>query len=290
MNWDDLRFVLEVGRRRTLAAAGRALGVDPTTVGRRIFAIEKELGSRLFDRTGDGYIATHAGQIAIAHAKDMENMSMSLSRQVDGSDKRIEGPVRLTALDAMFDALIIPKLPRLLKRHPGLVLTFSSSWDFLDLSRREADIALRVTEPTHPDAVGRRLGRQALGVYAALDLELVDAPPIIGLPRDNESTRFSGFLHELFPRSPIVARGNTEGHILALTRAGIGVGLVDCFVGDADPLLRRVLPEPVDHYDVWAVVHVEMHKSPRVRSVMDFLTEVYSEEADLIEGRRPQAQ
>ena len=87
-----------------------------------------------------------------------------------------------------------------------------------------------------------------------------------------------------------MARGNTEGHILALTRAGIGIGLVDCFVGDADPLLRRVLPEPVDYYDVWAVVHVEMYKSLRVRAVMDFLTEVFAEEADLIEGRRPRAQ
>ena len=91
MKWDDLKFVLEVGRNRTLAAAGRALGVDPTTVGRRILAIEKELNSRFFDRTGDGYIATHTGQIAIAHAEEMESMSMSLSLQVDGSDRRIEG-------------------------------------------------------------------------------------------------------------------------------------------------------------------------------------------------------
>ena len=217
-------------------------------------------------------------------------MSLSLSLQVDGSDKRIEGPVRVTALDAMFNAMIIPKLPRLLTRHPGLVLTFSSGWDVLDLSRREADIAVRVKKPTHPDAVSRRLGRLALGVYAALGLEVGDAPPMIGLPRDSKSTRFSKFLNELFPRSPIVARGNTEGHILALIRAGIGVGLVDCFVGDADPLLRRVLPEPVEYYDAWAVVHVEMHKSHRVRAVMDFLTEVFAEEADLFEGRRPRAQ
>ena len=217
-------------------------------------------------------------------------MSMSLSLQIDGSDKRIEGPVRVTALDAMFDALIIPKLPRLLTRHPGLVLTFSSGVEVLDLSRREADIAVRATKPTHPDAVGRRLGRLALAVYATLGLEVGDAPPVIGLPRDSKSTRFSNFLNEMFPRSPIVARGNTEGHILALTRAGIGIGLVDCFVGDADPLLRRVLPEPVDYYDVWAVVHVEMYKSRRARAVMDFLTEVYAEVADLIEGRRPRAQ
>ncbi len=287
MNWDDLRFVLAVGRHRTLAAAGRAIAVAPTTVGRRILAIEAELGSRLFDRTGEGYLPTHTGQIAINHAEEFEGTALSLSRQVEGSDSRIEGPVRITALDAAFDGLIIPRLPNLLARHPGLELTFSSRLDLVDLSRREADIALRHSRPTHPDAVGRRLGRQAMGAYAARHLDIGPAPPLIGLPKDSGATSFSRFLRELFPDSPIVVRGNTEGHILSLTRAGIGIGLIDCFVGDADPLLRRVRPEPVEYYEVWAVVHVEMHKSPRVRAVMDFLSEVYREDAELLEGRRP---
>jgi DNA-binding transcriptional LysR family regulator len=287
MNWDDLRFVLAVGRRQSLAAAGREIGVDPTTVGRRIVAIETELGSRLFDRTSEGYLATHTGEIAIAHATEIELKALALAQKIEGSDERVEGPVRIAALDCLIDTFVIPRLPRLLKRYPGLELTFSSNIKLLDLSRRDADIAFRNSKPSHPDAVGRLLGRQAIGVYASRDFEIGDAPPLIGLPRDLDAINFSKLLGGHFPRSRIVARGNTEGHILSLIRAGAGIGLVDCFAGDTDPLLRRVMPEPVDIFDMWAVVHVEMRQAPRVRAVMDFLTEIYAEEADLIEGRRP---
>lgn len=286
-NWDDLRFILAVGDRHTLAAAGREIGVDPTTVGRRIVAIEAELGTRLFDRTSEGYFATHSGSIAVARAKEIELKVLALAQQIEGSDARVEGPVRIAALDALIDILIIPRLPRLLRRHPGLELTFSSNIRLQDLSRREADIAFRASKPSHPDAVGRHLGRQAMGLDACRDLELGDEPPVIGLPRDFDANVISRFLARRFPRSRIVARGNTEGHILSLICAGIGIGLVDCFAGDADPTLRRVVPEPVDVYDMWAVVHVEMHRVPRVRAVMDFLSEIYVEERDAIEGRRP---
>ena len=287
MNWDDLRFVLAVGRRQTLASAGRDIGVDPTTVGRRIVAIEAELGSRLFDRTSDGYFATHTGKIAIAHAEEIELKALALAQKIEGSDERVAGPVRLTALDGLIDTFIVPRLPRLLQRHPGLELTFSSNIKLLDLSRREADIAFRNSRPSHPDAVGRHLGLQAMAVYASRDFEIGDAPPLIGLPRDLDAINFSKLLGEHFPRSRIVARGNTEGHMLSLIRAGVGIGLLDCFAGDTDPRLRRVMSEPVALYDMWAVVHVEMRQAPRVRAVMDFLTEIYAEEADLIEGRKP---
>ena len=287
MNWDDLRFVLAVGRKRTLAAAGREIGTDPTTVGRRIIAIEAALGSRLFERTGEGFHATHAGAIAIAHAEAIELKTLALEQEIEGSDSRVEGPVRITALDGLIDKFIIPRLPRLLKRYPGLELTFSSDTKLLDLSRREADIALRASKPSHPDAVGRHLGRLATGVYASRDFEMGDEPPVIGLSRSLDGTMLAGSFGELFPRGRIVARGNTEGHILSLIRAGVGIGLVDCFAGDTDPFLRRFVPDPVAFYDLWAIVHVEMRQAPRVRAVVDFITEVVAEEADLIEGRRP---
>lgn len=287
MSWDDLRFVLAVGRRRTLAAAGRDLGVDPTTVGRRIIALETELGSRLFDRTADGLSPTHTGEVTIARAAAMELEALALAQAVAGSDVRVEGPVRVTALDAVIDRLLIPRLPRLLAQHPGLELTFSSDLRLVDLSRREADIALRASEPKHPDAVGRRLGRQPVGIYAARDSAFTVDPPLIGLPRELDDTSPARQLRDWFPRSRIVARGNTEGHMLALIRAGVGVGLIDCLVGDNEPTLRRFVPEPVHAYDMWAIVHVEMRRVPRVRAVLDFLARCYAEEADVIEGRRP---
>jgi DNA-binding transcriptional LysR family regulator len=287
MDWSDLRFVLAVARERTLAAAGRKLRVDPTTAGRRVLAIEERLGVRLFDRTGDGYVLTPAGRIAADHAEKMEVIALSLEQQVAGSDSRIEGPVRITALDAVYDALIIPNLPRLMARHPGLELTLSSGFDTLDLSRREADVALRPAKPTEPDLVGRHLGRAAMAIYAAEGVEFGPTPPIVGLPRQREHMQFARYLGKLFPGSPVVTRANTERHIHLLVRAGLGVGLIDCFIGDADPGLRRVRAEPVDFYDIHAVFHMDLRSLPRVRAVLDFLSLVFTEQRSRIEGLLP---
>lgn len=289
MNWDDLRHVLAVGRSGTLSAAGRSLRVDPTTVGRRILAIEAELGSRLFERTGDGYVATHTGHLALAHAEDVERSTLALIRQVEGSDIRVEGPVRITALDGLFDHLIIPRLPRLVARHPGLELTLSSNLEMVDLSRREADIAIRSRKPSHPDSTGRKLGRLATGAYRAVGLVPGATPPLIGMPREFDATRFAGLLRELFPTGTIVARCNTETHMRGLVRAGIAIGLMDCFVGDADPELCRALPETVEVFDIWAEAHVAMFRAPRIQAVMGFLSEVFGEEAALLAGDRPRA-
>ena len=186
MDWGDLKFVLTVARERTLAAAGRKLRVDPTTVGRRVLAIEEQLGVRLFDRTGEGYLMTNAGRIATRHAEKVEGIVGSLEQQIEGADRRVEGPVRITALDALFDALLIPALPAFIARYPGLELTLSSSFDTIDLSKREADIAIRPSKPVEPDFIGRKLGRAAMAVYAARHASFSSPPPLIGLPRDRE--------------------------------------------------------------------------------------------------------
>ena len=289
MNWDDLKVVLALSRAGTLAGAARMLHVDATTVGRRIAAIEESYRARLFDRLSNGYSPTDVGHRAIARAEIVENEMQSLRNEIEGTDQRIEGRVRLTGLDAIFDMLIIPRLPQLLERHPGLEITFSSNLDFVDLSRREADIALRSREPQHPDSVGRKLGRLAQAAYAVKGLEPGDRPPLIALPREHDGSEFSLRLRDRFPTGYIAARGNSEGHIRALVRAGVGIGLLDCFVGDRDPDLRRVVKEPVWTQTAWAEIHVAMVKAPRIRAVTDFLRDLFAEEAELLAGKRPQA-
>ena len=121
VQWDDLRFVLAVGRTGSLAAAGRELGVDPTPVGRRITAIENQLDARFFDRTNGGVVATERGGMVIERAKTIEREFLAIERSVSGSADVAEGCVRITALDALFDHLIIPEIPSLLADHPGLL-------------------------------------------------------------------------------------------------------------------------------------------------------------------------
>ncbi|MCB1502794.1 MAG: LysR family transcriptional regulator [Bauldia sp.] len=283
MDWNDLRFVLAVARQRTLAAAGQSLGVDPTTVGRRIISLETALGARLYDRTGDGYLPTAAGHAAVARAEKMEQIALSLADEIEGIDGRVAGPVQITALDALFDAIVIPHVGALLGGYPELELTFSSAVATASLERREADVAIRTARPQEPYAVARHLGRAAMAAYVAVDRDFGPMPPLVGLPRSDDNS-FSRALEALFPGSRVVVRANAERHMLSLVRAGAGVGLIDCFVGDRDPALRRVWDEPVSRYDLWAAVHVDMHKLPRVRVVMDFLSGIFAEERDRLEG------
>lgn len=284
MNWDDLKVVLAVSRAGTLAGAARILRVDATTVGRRIASTEDALGARLFDRLSNGYAPTDVGHRAIERAETVEREMQSLVNEIEGTDQRIDGHVRLTGLDAIFDQLIIPRLPRLLDRHPGLEITFSSNLDFVDLSRREADVALRSREPQHPDSVGRKLGRLAQAAYAATGFEPGDRPPLIGLPREYEGSAFSRLLLHHFPNGYFAARANSEGHIRGLVKAGVGIGVLDCFAGDRDPGLTRVVADPVWTQTAWAEIHVVMAKAPRMRAVTDFLQDVFAEEADLLAG------
>ena len=129
---------------------------------------------------------------------------MALEREIQGSDQRVEGPVRITALDALLDKFIIPRLPRLWQPHPGLELTLVSDLRLLDLSRREADIAIRAVKPTHPDAVARRLGSLATAAYVARDLKICDAPPIAGFPRELDEGEIARALRDAFPGGRIV--------------------------------------------------------------------------------------
>jgi DNA-binding transcriptional LysR family regulator len=126
-----------------------------------------------------------------------------------------------------------------------------------------------------------------MAVYGAEDVEFGPNPPVIGLPREREQMPFARFIERFFPGSPIVARANTERHIHLLVRAGLGVGLIDCFAGDADPLLRRVRAEPVDVYDIHAVIHMDLRTLPRVRAVLDFLSLIFTEQSALIGGLLP---
>lgn len=285
MNWDDLRYVLSIGRKKTLAAAGRDLGVDPTTVGRRIITMERDLGARLFDRTAGGFVLTHIGEVAISYAEEIEQKTLKLERQIEGSAGRVEGPVRITALDLFIDRLVIPRLPSLLERYPRLELSFATDFRLLDLSRREADVAVRPNKPVHPDAVGRMLGQQATAAYKSRELIVSDEPPLIGYPHHLDETQIAQKLHQLFPNGRIVARANSEAQILSLVKAGVGIGLVDCFAADNDPSICRAVPDSIDLHDIWAIVHLDMNQTPRVRAVLDFLKEIFQEEADLISGR-----
>jgi len=274
MQWDDLKFVLALHRSGTLVGAGKLLNVNTSTVGRRIAALERVLGTRLFDRMAGGYRPTAAVRRVVACAEEMELQASALERQIRNSDARVEGAVRITALDNFLDHLVVPALPALLEAHPGLEVTLESDLRLFDLARGEADIAVRSAEPTQPEMVARRLGLLGTAFYQARGRSWPGALPLIGLPDTPAHAAYNSFLLERVSSGRIAARANTESRITELTRRGVGIGYIDCFVGELDEELERLPGFGLEEVTLWAVTHVEMRRSARVRTVLAFLTEL----------------
>jgi DNA-binding transcriptional LysR family regulator len=274
MRWDDLKVILALHRAGTLAGAGKLLHVNTSTVGRRIQDLEKALGTRLFDRMGGSYRPTQNAKRVIACAEEMELQANALQRQIQGSDSRVEGGVRITALDNFLDHLVVPALPKLMEAHPDLEITLESDLRLFELSRGEADIAVRTAQPTHPEMVARSLGVQVTAFYQAVGESWSGRLPLVALPNLPDHANYNDLLAERVPGGRIVARANTEGRITEMVRRGIGVGLIDCFVGEADRGLERLSGLGTLEQTLWAVTHVEMRRSLRVRTVLGFLSSV----------------
>jgi len=274
MQWDDLKFVLALHRSGTLVGAGKLLHVNASTVSRRILALERSLDTRLFDRIGGGYRATQATQRVVACAEEMELQANALQLQVQGIDNRIEGSVRITALDNFLDRLVVPALPRFLQRHPGVVITLESDLRLFELSRGEADIAVRSVKPVQPEMVARPLGILATAFYQLRGRTWPDHLPLIGLPDQPQNAHFNERLLAQVPKGRIVARVNTEARITDMVKRGIGIGFIDCFVGELEPELEWLPGFGLSESPLWAVTHVEMRRSARVLAVLDFLVDV----------------
>ena len=171
MAWDDLRYVLALARTGSVRGAGASLRVSHSTVARRVEALEANLGVRLFDRHRDGYQLTEAGQRAVSKAERIESEMAGLEREVMGQDDRLEGSVRITCTDSNLAELLIEALIPLCESHPRLELEVDTETRYLDLSRREADIALRAvalgaSPPEH--LLGRKVAPIVLASYVGV--------------------------------------------------------------------------------------------------------------------------
>lgn len=281
-SWDDLRVFLAVQRRSSHGGAARLLGVDPSTIGRRMAALEAALGTRVFDRTPSGVTLTPEGATLLSRAARIEEEALALERELGGADARVTGTVKLTASDGILHYLVLPALEELRRANPGLTLDLRPDTRSLDLARREADIAIRLARPRSTSLIARRCGRLRQGLYASQSY-LVRR----GMPRSAADLRqhdFVGFdasLDELpqarwlsgmveEPRWTVRA-STTTPQVLACLE-GAGLTLLGTFVAAREPRLVPVLPSlhPPDR-DVWLVVHQDLRKTARVTAVMEWL-------------------
>ncbi|OJH41329.1 LysR family transcriptional regulator [Cystobacter ferrugineus] len=295
MNWDDLRYLLTVERAGSLSAAARALGVVTSTVGRRMTALERRLGTRLLARVPEGVRLTPEGRALVRTAAAIESQLHSAERGLKHEEGLLEGPVRLTTGDG-FVAFLNPWLARFRERHPGVRVELSTDTRLLDLTRQEADLGVRTVRPKGSSLVARKTGQLAWRLYAS-SRYLERAAPLRS-PGDLANHQVVGFDAAL-SRMPqlrwleewgagrFVFRSNAAVAVAGAVVAHQGVAALPCALAILHPELRPVLPEvelPLE--DVWLVASREARKVPRVRALMGFLAERFEESRSIMLGVR----
>jgi DNA-binding transcriptional LysR family regulator len=279
MRWDDLQVFLAAVRTGSQIKAGRALGVDPTTIGRRLAALERELGAKLFDRTPQRLVATAAGLAIVPRAERVEAELLAVQREAGGADQRVDGPIRITGGDGLLNAVVVPALVALRRRHPGLAIELRADTRRLDLSRREADLALRLVRPSQPSLIARRLGNLGFGVYASRGyLDLHPTPRTLADTAGHDWIGFEAELDDLpqvrwlrciVPRPRWVIRANTTMTQVAACRAGHGLALLPTFV--AEDLVQIAPRSHGPTRELWAVIHADLRRNARLAVVLDWL-------------------
>lgn len=291
LNWDDLRFVLALANAGSLARAAKKLGVDHTTVGRRVEAAESSLGVRLFTRSSRGYVPTAEGEALLATIRGVESGVLALERGAQATAGEPTGTVRVTAPETFGASYLAPRLARFGQEHPALALELSAGGTVLDLGRREADVAVRFFRSEHEDLVVRRAATVVHGLYASraylADRPLAKASELrshriltaLGGPGVVEAA----WLARLTDAPPAFACDLTLG-LLAAARAGAGVAVLPHYLGRAEPELVHVPMPDEPSETLFVTVHRDLRTTPRVRLVLDFLVAQLARDAALLTG------
>lgn len=295
MDWDDLRLVLAIARERGLAAAARALRVNHSTVFRRLNAVEAGLGVQLFERLPAGYQPTEAGHRLISAAERIEAEALALERDLTGRDARLSGQVRVTCSETLAYRLLTAELARFAGIHPGITVELVIDNRQLDLSRREADVALRATRPIQRDLFGRRLATMGWAIYASRDHlarhgQPADIPGlarcrVIGWGETALPVRAAEWLARSVPAAAVVYRTSSLINQLMAVKAGIGLAALPCYLADPEPDLTRVLgPLPELARELWLITHEDLKATARIRAFMEVVGEGLRARRALLEG------
>lgn len=282
MEWDDLKHFLAVARSGSLTEAARDLKASAATVGRHIEALEQRLGARLFEHRTTGYVLTETGKSIMARSEAVEAAVHAVERGAAASDLSLSGTVRIACTEDMASMVIVPHLAPLTSQHPQLAIEIMAGLPTVNLTRREADIALRSVRPEAGDLMMRRIGGVDLAVYASrayaaargvgprsFDFAKVET---INWIEEMAGLRGGPWLASHSTASRVALRVNTSRLLYAACISGLGVAVLPCFGGDTDPsLVCLVPPEEVQTLDLWMVAHRDLATMPRVRAVMDYL-------------------
>jgi DNA-binding transcriptional LysR family regulator len=260
LDWNSLRLLLAFGEGNSLARAARLLSLDATTVARRLRKLERELGITVMISEGKRLRLSQAGAQAIAAAREMENVALRLLRELAAHEAQVQGMVRITALRAILMYLVVPSLAALRARHPGLTLHLLADARNLSIGRQEADLAIRLARPTHPDVTARKLFDVPYVIAGASDAGWIALEePLASVPEMR-------WVNQHVQPDQILMRSNCTELIAAAVRSGNARALLPQFLCDGLPCGVPVLVR-----EAWLVMHKETHQTPRIRAVADWL-------------------
>jgi DNA-binding transcriptional LysR family regulator len=293
--WDDLRYVLAVAAEGSLAGAARALGVNHTTVLRRVNAFEERLGLRLFERLPTGYFLTSGGAELIEAARLMEDTVVALERRLAGQDRRLAGAVRVTTTDTLVDTLLPPILAAFRAKHPSIQVELILSNEAFNLAKRAADVAIRPADNPPEGLIGRRVSAIAFAIYAgrgylAQTGKMEDLSKHAWLAPTDElsTTSVAQWMRVALPQAEIALKANS---LLALRQAAVenlGLAALPCYLGDSSNDLIRVRPPiPAMTTALWILTHEDLRRSARVRAFTEFVAAAIARQRPLLEGTRP---
>lgn len=291
-----MRHFLAIARAGTLAGAARELGVEHTTVGRRLAALETALGVRLFTRGPSGLTLTESGEDILRSVEVIAEEVAGIERRVSGVDLRVAGTVRLTIPESG-NGYFLQQLPALRERHPALMIEVLSDNRELDLRRGEADIAVRFRDTSDPDLVLRKVGVAGWSLYASAayiakkgQLEAPEAlggHDVIGFDASLAEAEGAVFLRQHAKDANVVLRGNSIAAVASAAAVGLGVAPLPCFAAEREPALVRLTTKVIASRRIVLAVHPDLAKVARVRATMEFLLEIFERDAAYWSGESP---
>ena len=302
-DWSDLKYFLAVAKAGSTLAAARSIGVNQSTVHRRLQELEKRLGHQLVKRYPTGYRLTELGAQLVSYAESVENAVAAFERRVSASGQEAKGAVTITCPAAVGARLMRSRLMDKLKaRYPGLHVEFAMSDMALDLAKGEADIAIRGKDPTGDTLFGRKIADSQWAVYASRSyverhggidrVEDINGHAVVMFSGELRTHRSARWLKSVAPKATVAAHGSNLTALLLAVKSGAGLAPMPLIVGEYEKDLVRVFgPVPDMATPFYLLMHQDMRRTPRVRVVFDFLIEHLSVIKPLLacEPEQPQA-
>lgn len=281
INWDNLRYVLMVANKGSIAAAARELEVNRTTVLRRINKFQENLNCRIFDRGDAGYVLTPEAEKMITAAREVENTLFNMQRQIAGHELKLEGELRVTTTDSFMVSVLGPQLASFRRKHPHIVIDLLVTNSVLDLNRRDADVAIRPTRQPDAGLVGRRLCDVEFGIYATPGLLAegeqfeIGSTRWIGFADSMLSTPVGAWFDASIDSRQICMRCDSFVSLRIAVESGIGLGLLPRFLGDDSPKLERLDVNTEElTTGLWILTHPDLVRSARVNAFVEHISAV----------------